>query len=51
MIIDYEKYLKYRVEAFPVRHKRKDLYKLDLRIGSGCRSKIQNGESCSVWII
>ena len=44
MIIDYEKYLKYSVEAFPVRHKRKDLYKLDLRISSGCRSKIKDIE-------
>ena len=44
MIIDYEKYLKYRVEAFPVRHKRKDLYKLNLRINSDCRSKIKEIE-------
>ena len=42
MIIDYDKYKRYRVDYVPVRHKRKDLMKTDVRISSTYRDKIDD---------
>lgn len=42
MIIDYDKYIKYEVDLVPVRHKKKDLFKINVRLSPTYRQKIDS---------
>ena len=42
MPVDYDRYLKFHVGEYPVRHRRKDLMKIDVRISLDYRSRIES---------
>ena len=46
MILDYDKYRKYHVSEVPVRHKRKDLSKIDVKLTKRYREML--GDICSM---